>query len=450
MIPEKENSFIEFKKAFNEAVIETIVAFSNSKGGTIFIGVTDDREIIGVPIAKESLAQWVNEIKSKTVPQIIPDIETIRYNEKTIVKISINEYPIKPVCTRGRYFKRVENANHLLSVSEVVDLHLQSLNSSWDAYPDPVHAIDAISMEKVQESIDIMVRNLLTIVENPLAFLVKYNLIRENKLTNAAYLLFKKTESVDTAIELGRFQTEIIIKDSRRSKSDVIAQIDEVMEFVKKHINKEVIVTAQPHNVQKWQYPIEALREIITNMIVHRDYRLTSDSIVKIFNHKIEFFNPGRLPDTITVEDLLNNHYRSTPRNKLLADIFKDLGLIEKYGSGIQRIINYFKEEQLPAPEFQNISDGFMVTVFAKDYKEVVDNVPGNVPGNAPENVPEKRITVIMDLIKLDTSISMLELAKKIGVDHKTIKRDIAKLKSLGLLRRIGPAKGGHWEVLDQ
>ncbi len=305
-------------------------------------------------------------------------------------------------------------------------------------------------MEKVQESIDIMVRNHLTIVENPLAFLVKYNLIRESKLTNAAYLLFKKTESVDTAIELGRFQTEIIIKDSRRSKSDVIAQIDEVMEFVKKHINKEVIVTDKPHNVQKWQYPIEALREIITNMIVHRDYRLTSDSIVKIFDHKIEFFNPGRLPDTITVEDLLNNHYRSTPRNKLLADIFKDLGLIEKYGSGIQRIINYLKEEQLPAPEFQNISDGFMVTVFAKDYKEVVGNVPENVPGNVPENVPEKRITVIMDLIKLDTGISMLELAKKIGVDHKTIKRDIAKLKSLGLLRRLGPAKGGHWEVLDQ
>lgn len=446
MIPEKENSIIEFKKAFNEAVIETIVAFSNSKGGTLFIGVTDHREIVGVTIGKESLVHWVNEIKSKTVPQIIPDIETIRHNGKTIVKVIINEYPIKPVCTRGRYFKRVENANHLLSVSEVVDLHLQSLNSSWDAYPDPVHAIDDISIDKVQEAIETMMRNHMTIVENPLSFLAKYNLLRENKLTNAAYLLFKKKESVDTAIELGRFQTEIIIKDSRRSKSDVIAQIDEVLEFVKKHINKEVIITAKPHNIQRWQYPIEALREIITNMVVHRDYRLSSDSIVKIFDHKIEFYNPGRLPDSITIQDLLNNNYRSTPRNKLLADFFKDLGLIEKYGSGIQRIINYFREEQLPSPEFQNISDGFMVTVFAKERKEFVKNAPENVP----ENAPEKRITVIMEFIKLDAGISMLDLAKKIGVDHKTIKRDIAKLKSLGLLRRIGPAKGGHWEVPDK
>lgn len=445
MIPEKENHNIEFKKAFNEAVIETIVAFSNSKGGTVFVGVTDDREIIGVTLGKESLAQWVNEIKNKTVPQIIPDIETIKYNGKTVVKISTNEYPIKPVCTRGRYLKRVENANHLLSVSEVVDLHLQSLNSSWDAFPDPVHAIDAISMEKVQKSIDTMVRNHLTIVENPLAFLVKYNLIRDNKLTNAAYLLFKKKDSVDTAIELGRFQTEIIIKDSRRSKSDVIAQIDEVMEFVKKHINKEVIVTAQPHNIQKWQYPIEAIREIVINMVVHRDYRLASDSIVKIFDNKIEFYNPGRLPDTITIEDLLNNQYRSTPRNKLLADFFKDLGLIEKYGSGIQRIINYFKEEELPAPEFQNISDGFMVTVFAGTSSKLGDRLGDRLGDTLGENQ-----LLIMESLKNNPFLSLSQLSEIVGISQTAIENNISKLKNLGLLKRIGSAKGGHWQVLDK
>jgi ATP-dependent DNA helicase RecG len=259
MIPATESENVEFKSIFNEAVIETLVAFSNSKGGTVYIGIADDSEIKGVILGKESLVQWINEVKGKTVPQIIPDIETIIVEEKTVVLISVNEYPVKPVCTRGRYFKRVKNSNHLLSVSEVVDLHLQSLNSSWDAFPDPIHAIDDISMEKVQDSIDAMTRNHLTIVENPLSFLVKYNLVRENKLTNAAYLLFKKKDSVDTTIELGRFQTEIIIKDSRRSKSDVIEQIDEVMEFVKKHINKEVIITDKPRNIQKWQYPIEAL-----------------------------------------------------------------------------------------------------------------------------------------------------------------------------------------------
>lgn len=199
-----------------------------------------------------------------------------------------------------------------------------------------------------------------------MSFLIKCELVREGSITNAAYLLFKKEESVLTAIELGRFQKEIIIKDSARTKADILTQIEQVMEFVLKHFNKEIIITGDAQNTQKWQYPLEAIREIVMNMIVHRDYRSASDSVVKIFNNKIEFYNPGRLPENITVEDLLSNNYISTPRNKLIADFCKNLGLIEKYGSGIRRIVDYFKAENLPVPEFRNISEGFMVTIFEK------------------------------------------------------------------------------------
>lgn len=87
--------------------------------------------------------------------------------------------------------------------------------------------------------------------------------------------------------------------------------------------------------------------------------------MLKIFDDRIEFFNPGKLPESITVEDLLANQYKSTPRNKLIADFCKSLGLIEKYGSGIRRIIEHFDKAGLPGPDFRNISDGFMVTVFA-------------------------------------------------------------------------------------
>ncbi len=446
MIPAAETDKIEFKTAFNEAVIETLVAFSNSKGGSVYIGISDDFKIKGVTIGKESLAHWVNEVKGKTVPQIIAEIETILIDEKTVVVMSVIEYPIKPVCTRGRYFKRIGNSNHLLPLSEVVDMHLQSLNSSWDAFPDPIHSMDDISLDKVQETIEAMTTNSITIIEKPLAFLSKYNLLRENKLTNAAYLLFKKNETNNTTIELGRFQTEIIIKDSRRSKSDVISQIDQVIDFVKKHINKEVIVTDKAHNVQRWQYPIEAIREIVVNMIVHRNYHLSSDSIVKIFNDKIEFYNPGRLPDTITVEDLLSNHYRSTPRNKLLADFFKDLGLIEKYGSGIHRIINYFKEEQLPAPEFQNIADGFMVTVYSGSFIELGDKLGDRLGDKLGDRLNDNQLLIIESLIN-NPYVSFSQLSSIVGISQTAIENNISKLKEIGLLKRIGPAKGGHWEI---
>lgn len=139
------------------------------------------------------------------------------------------------------------------------------------------------------------------------------------------------------------------------------------MNFVKKHINKEVIITGNPQNTERWQYPLEAIREIILNMIVHRNYQSPADSIVKVYPDKIEFFNPGLLPEEITIADLLNNNYRSTPRNKVIADFCKDLGLIEKYGSGIRRVITMCQEEGMEIPKISQMSNGVNVTFIAKE-----------------------------------------------------------------------------------
>jgi ATP-dependent DNA helicase RecG len=171
-------------------------------------------------------------------------------------------------------------------------------------------------------------------------------LIREERPTHAAYLMFKNKDSLSTTIELGRFQNPITIKDTARTQSDIITQVEDVMSFVKKHMNLALIITGEIQNTQKWQYPLEAIREIILNMIIHRDYRANADSVVKIFDDKIEFYNPGKLPDVITVQNLIENNYKSTPRNKSIAEFFKNPGWIEKYGSGIERINQLFQGSQ--------------------------------------------------------------------------------------------------------
>ncbi|PIX34626.1 MAG: AAA family ATPase, partial [Bacteroidetes bacterium CG_4_8_14_3_um_filter_31_14] len=316
LIKKGESETVEFKSSFNVETIETLVAFSNSKGGMVLIGVTDKNKINGVTLNNESLQNWINEIKNKTSPSIIPDAEIVEINNKQIVVITMPEYPIKPVSTKGKYLKRIANSNHVLSTSEVVNMHLNTFNTSWDYHTNNHFKIDDISLEKVQLAIETINQTGKKITDDPLTFLNKNDLIREDRLTNAGYLLFTKRDTVITTIELGRFQTEIIIKDTDRTKADILTQIEQVLDFVKKHINKEVIITGAARNTQKWEYPIEAIREIVLNMIVHRDYRSSSDSIVKVFNNKIEFYNPGRLPENITVEDLLSNNYKSTPRNK--------------------------------------------------------------------------------------------------------------------------------------
>ena len=443
-IPIVENQNTEFKSSFNTRVIESLVAFANTGGGTVYVGVDDSGKLLGIQLARESVQNFINEIKSKTAPEIIPDVAVMDFEGKQIVAFQIQEYPIKPVAVQGRYYKRVNNSNHQLTVGEVVNLYLRTINSSWDTYVDKLHTIDDISIEKVQKAIDILESKGRSIAEDPLSFLLKYNMIREGEITNAAFLLFHKDDDIISTVELGRFQTDIIIKDSARSKSDVITQVDEVLNFVRKHINKEVIITDSAYNTERWQYPLEAIREIVLNMIVHRDYRATSDSIVKVYDDKIEFFNPGTLPDDITIDDLMNNRYKSTPRNKMIADFCKDLGLIEKYGSGIRRVISLFREAGLPLPKFEQISGGLNVTVYSKISGRMVGDRVGDRVGDGLSETQRK----ILSLMQRNPFVSAQRLSEEIGISKRKIEENIRTLREENKIERIGNAKSGHWRVL--
>jgi ATP-dependent DNA helicase RecG len=152
-LPKKESATVEFKSTFNEETIEALVAFSNAKGGTVYIGVSDSGKTQGVTIGKETIPNWINEIKLKTTPQIIADADVIIVDKKKIVALYASEYPIKPVSTRGRYYKRTGNSNHLLSIDEIAKEHLKTINSSWDFYIDQNHTEADLSKEKIAKFI---------------------------------------------------------------------------------------------------------------------------------------------------------------------------------------------------------------------------------------------------------------------------------------------------------
>jgi len=119
--PIAESVNVEFKTTFNDEVIVSLVAFSNTKGGIVYIGIADNGEIKGVQLGKETTIQWVNEIRNKTVPAIIPDVQLLTINERQVVALGITEYPVKPVSFRNKYYKRVSNSNHLMNIDEIVN-----------------------------------------------------------------------------------------------------------------------------------------------------------------------------------------------------------------------------------------------------------------------------------------------------------------------------------------
>jgi len=344
LLSKGESVSIEFKTSFGKDAIETLSAFANTKGGSVIVGATDHGEIQGLHLGKETLQQWLNQIKLNTSPSIIPDIETTTIGNKTLVVLTIIEYPVKPVSCRGKYFKRIRNSNHQMSINEISNLHLKTYHASWDHYDDTRHTLSDISLEKVNHFIELSnkIRH-YPIVDDPMTVLKKFELLKDERITHGCYLLFVAGDSFISTIEIGRFASETIIKDSLTIRTDLISEVEIILEFIRKHIDKTYIITGNAQREERWDYPLEALREIVVNMIVHRDYMSSNDSIIKIFDDGIDFFNPGKLPDGLTVEQLISGKYSSSIRNKQIASVFKEAGIIEKYGSGIKRVLEAFQ-----------------------------------------------------------------------------------------------------------
>ncbi|TXH52946.1 MAG: AAA family ATPase [Bacteroidia bacterium] len=456
-LPNKESETVEFKTSFSDEVIISLVAFANSKGGTVYIGVSDKGEIKGIEVWKETVQNWIKEIKNKTASAIIPEIEITEVKNKSLIALKIQEYPIKPVSVKGKCYKSISNSNHLMSVDEIANEHLRTMNTSWDFYPDPNHSLDAISLEKVNRFIQkIEQRTQNTISHKPLEFLSKMEMLRDGELTFGAYLLFVDDYSPISDIQIGRFKSEITIIDSLSLNTDLFTEVEEVIAFIKKHLMVEYIITGEPQRTERFNYPLDAIREIVINMIVHRDYRDSSGSVIKIFDDRIEFYNPGKLFGGINIQDLLSGNYTSKSRNKLIAKAFKEIGWIERYGSGIMRIQNICKDYGVIEPVFEEFNNGFRVVVYNKKLK-VTDKVTDNTGGlnvGVNEGVSEgvnEGVNKLQKVIEEFPGKRTPYYAEIMNIPEKTLERWLKQLRKEGKIEYRGaPKTGGYYLIKNE
>ena len=436
LILQGEGQCTEFKTSFQKEVIASLVAFANTKGGLVLIGVSDASQVVGTEIKAETLQVWINQCKLNTSPSVIPDIEVVEIDGKTIAIIGVDEYPIKPVAYKGRYFKRIGNANHQMTPTEISDAHIKLINSSWDYHPDPIHRIDTISHQKVQIFAEAL--SLKAPIE---AVLEKFELTKDGCPTFGCHLLFSKNDVLLSTIEAGRFASPTVIKDSITSKDTLIEQVTRIMGFIVKHTNKAYIITGNPKREERWDYPMDAIREIVINMIVHRDYRSANDSTIKIFDDRIEFFNPGALLDDLTIEKIKTGNYKSHLRNKQIASIFKELELIEKYGSGVQRVIETFIAYGLPEPVYEAIQGGMAVTVFNDIVKSECKGVNGGVNGGVND---------LLSYVQSHPGQRASEIAAALNLSLRTIERQLKQLKDSNKIEfRGAPKTGGYYQMTE-
>jgi len=429
-IEKGKSQTIEFKLSFQKEVIASVVAFANAQGGKVFIGVNDDGQIVGVDIQQESLQNWINQIKLSTTPSVIPDISIETISGCTLVVIDVKEYPIKPISFKNRYYMRRANSNHLMSMEEIADEYLKTKNSSWDYYVYTTQSFNDISLEKVSKFMQKIEKTFnRSFDDSPMQVLQKYGLVRDEKITFGAYLLFVKDFCLISGVQAGRFKTSTDIIDSISLNVDLFTEVEELMIFLRKHLMVEYIITGNPQREERYDYPLDAIREVVLNMIVHRDYRDSSDSIIKIFDDRIEFFNPRDFYDGLTVEQLESNNYKSKTRNKLMALMFKECGLIEKYGSGISRIKKLCKEHGIIEPKFEELTHGFKVTLF-KEKRDV-------------------GVNGIYEFILKHQPVRTIMIAQNFtSVTQRTIERWIKQLKDEKKIEFRGSPRTGEYFVV--
>ena len=414
IIAEGESQQTEFKSSFNVEAMESITAFANAEGGCVLVGVSNKGKIVGVDTNEESVQQWVNEIKSKTEPAILVDAERYEIEGKAAVMLSVPEYPVKPIALQGRFYKRIGNSNHLLSATEIANLSMLSLQVSWDSFPALGKTLEDLDTESIDRFIERVSSNgrLSLSGKTWTDKLRKLKLINGETPTNAAYLLFGKG-NIGYNVHAGRFKTPSMIIDDRMMNGNLFQTVEETMRFLLSQIKVAYEITGKTtQRTEIFEYPLPALREIVLNTIIHRDYTSPMDVQIKVFDQKITFFSPGELYGKQTIEALRTDDYQAYTRNKLIAEAFYLTGDIEKYGTGYTRIRSEIASYPTMKFEFEEKPSAWLVTISYEEQKtDGNSELATELATNLSQLVTDLSVQVKTLIINLNKrSLSLLEL----------------------------------------
>jgi len=269
----------------------------------------------------------------------------------------------------------------------------------------------------------------------------KLRLTEGEYLKRATVLLFHPDpESFVTGafVKIGFFRTNADLLYHDEIHGDLFTQVDKTMDLLLTKYLKAMISYEGVQRVETLPMPEEALREAVLNAIAHKDYGSSVPIQISVYDDKVMIWNPGQLPEDWTVEKLTGKH-SSEPYNPDIANAFFRAGMIEAWGRGIERIIDGCVNAGVPEPEFKAETTGLWVEFgFAGSGQS--DQVS--------EKTSEKTSEKILRIIDGNPETTIAELAEAIGISTRSIERNLKKLQDTGKLRRIGPAKGGVWEVV--
>ena len=363
-MPEQHN--IEYKQSWHEDHLKTICAYANSQGGKLYIGKDDKGKTVGISEYKKLMDDLPNKIRNHL--GITAEVNLKKDKAKYYIKINVPVYKVA-ISLRGRYYIRSGSTTTELTGNALNDFLLRKSGQTWDDLIEERASNNDIDNKSISRFIKISENtNRLPVVTGLTNFevLEKLRLTEGKKLKKAAIILFGKDPGKfypNTFVKIGRFgKTDFDLLYEEVEEGNLFTILQNVLQQLNRKFFKNPIDFEGMQRIEKGEYPVAAVREMLLNALVHRSY--TGAAIqIRVYEDKINIWNEGTLPSELTL-DLLKKQHPSIPRNPIIADVCYKGGFIDTWGRGTLKIINSCKEAELPEPEIKEAFGGFSVTIF--------------------------------------------------------------------------------------
>ena len=431
MLRRPEGKTLEFKRELSspDGALKTIVAFANTAGGTLIVGVDDgSHRVRGVLEPLDLEERLANIISDRIAPRLVPEMEILPWRRTQILAVQVHpssarpHFIIREGVERGVYV-RVGSTNRRADSELIAELRRFARGEVFDERPMPDLDSEAIDFRAASESFA-PIRTLARRDLESLRLLADHQ--GRKVPTVGGMLLFGREREryfPDAWIQAARFRgtDRSHIADHVEIRSLPVRAVEDAIDFIEKHTLHGADI-GRLRRTERWSLPPVALREAVINAVAHTDYsQLGTPLRLAIFDDRIEVENPGLLPFGLTIEDLPSGV--SKLRNRVIGRVFHSLGLIEQWGSGIQRMTAACVESGLAAPRFEELAARFRVTLFTER-----------------THIPTLDDTDEAILASLSSGRGKLtsEIAAIIGLTSRATRTRLARLVGRGLLREIG------------
>ena len=458
--------------------MKTVIAYANGHGGRIVFGVDDETlEVVGMEpdIIFQTMDAITNAISDSCEPKIYPDVTLQTIEDKTVIVVEIHPGSMRPYYIKARgliegTYVRVAGTTRHAEEYMLKELILEGQNRYFDSelcreLKITDEEIDTLCREMKETAMKNTWQNSekTAIREVTRNVLLTWGVLKEDNgkifPTNAYALLTGKTKNqpvIQCAVFKGK--TRAYFVDRREFAGPIQKQVNAAFQYVLEKINMGMQIKGI-YRQDVYELPIDSVRELIANAVAHRSYLEPGNIQVAIFDDRLEVTSPGMLLNTVSIEKMKEGY--SKLRNPAIASAFAYMKIIEKWGTGIPRILRECVDYGLPEPQLIDFDGDFRVNMYRKQKKEstlettqTIENPTQSLgsPTQSPIQSADFQFTEkdkeILKVIQQNPELTQREIALELGWTVDIVKYYLNKMKKMQVIKRIGSRHKGHWEIL--